>query len=173
MWKYGCARRRMWPVEAEATLRVFDFGGVKVKTIDLSCQAPAAGALLLGRFAVDELAPERAQVFALLDLRVEGRHFRNEHVFTTWKSRALPRARVQITVEKLDSGRFQVTVTTDAPVFYLSLDSEGVSGEFDDNCFTLLPNEERELVFTSKGAAPSAQELEKALTVRHLRSTYS
>ena len=75
MWKCRCARRRMWPVEAEATLRVFDFGGVEVKTIDLSCQAPAAGALLLGRFAVDELAPERAQVFALLDLRVEGPPF--------------------------------------------------------------------------------------------------
>ena len=80
---------------------------------------------------------------------------------------------MQIAVEKLDSGRLQVTVTTDAPVFYLSLDSEGVSGEFDDNCFTLLPNEERELLFTSKGTAPSAQELEKALTVRHLRSTYA
>ena len=77
---------------ADATLRVFDFGGDEVKTLDLSGQAPPNGALLLGLCAVDELAPERAQVFALLDLRVEGHHFRNKHVFTTWKSCELPRA---------------------------------------------------------------------------------
>ena len=50
---------------ADATRRVFDFGGDEVKTLDLSGQAPPNGALLLGRYAVDELAPERAQVFAL------------------------------------------------------------------------------------------------------------
>ena len=77
---------------ADATLCVFDFGGDEVKTLDLSGQAPPNGALLLGRYAVDELAPERAQVFALLDLRVEGHHFRNEHVFIIWKSCELPRA---------------------------------------------------------------------------------
>lgn len=157
---------------ADATLRVFDFGGDEAKTLDLSGQAPPNGALLLGRYAVDELAPKRAQVFALLDLRVEGHHFRNEHVFTTWKSCELSRAQVQIAVKEVDAGRFRVTVKVDAPVFYLSLDAEGTRGEFDDNCFALLPHEEKELVFTSKGAAPSAHELKKALTVSHLRSTY-
>ncbi len=128
--------------------------------------------MLLGRYAVDELASERAQVFALLDLRVEGHHFRNEHVFTTWKSCELSRAQVQIAVKEVDAGRFRVTVKVDAPVFYLGLAAEGARDEFNDNWFALLPHEEKELVFTFKGAAPSARELKKALTVSHLRSTY-
>ena len=44
---------------ADATLCVFDFGGDEVKTLDSSDQAPPNGALLLGRYAVDELTPER------------------------------------------------------------------------------------------------------------------
>ena len=71
-------------------------------------------------------------------------------------------------MKEVDAGRFRVTVKVDAPVFYLSLDAEGTRGEFDDNCFALLPHEEKELVFTSKGAAPSAHELKKALTVSAL-----
>ena len=83
-----------------------------------------------------------------------------------------PELRCKLQCKEVDAGRFRVTVKVDAPVFYLSLDAEGTRGEFDDNCFALPPHEEKELVFTSKGAAPSAHELKKALTVSHLRSTY-
>ena len=83
-----------------------------------------------------------------------------------------PELRCKLQCKEVDAGRFRVTVKVDAPVFYLSLDAEGTRGEFDDNCFALPPHEEKELVFTSKGAAPSARELKKALTVSHLRSTY-
>ncbi len=31
--------------------------------------------------------------------------------------------------------RFRVLAQTDAPVFYLSFDAEGMRGEFDDNYF--------------------------------------
>jgi hypothetical protein len=58
---------------------------------------------------------KRAQVFALLDLRVEGHHVRNEHVFVTWKSCELPKAQVQITLKEVDAGRFRVTVKVADP----------------------------------------------------------
>ena len=82
----------------------------------------------------------RADVFALFDLQVDDEHFRNEHVFTTWKSCELPRAHIEVQVKALEAGKFSLTVSTYAPVFYLTLNAEGIGGEFDDNCFALLPN---------------------------------
>ncbi len=159
-------------VQARAALRLFDFTGQQVRSIDLSGQVEASGAQLLGRYQVDELAPRRTDVFAVLDLQVGEKSFRNEHVFTTWKSCELPQAKVAWTVAALEARRFRVTLTTDAPAFYVSLDVEGGRGEFDDNCFTLLPDEEKEIVFTSKGTPPSAEQLQQSLSVHHLRTTY-
>ena len=61
-----------------------------------------------------------------------------------------------------------IALTTDAPAFYLTVEAAGLRGEFDDNCFTLLPEETKRLVFTSKGEVPTTAALQQALTVRHL-----
>ncbi|MDA0335837.1 MAG: glycoside hydrolase family 2 protein [bacterium] len=159
-------------VALQATLRVVDFAGNETQRLEFSGAGPAHGALLLGRYAVADLAPEPTAVFAILDMHVGDVHFRNEHAFATWKSCALPEAQVQVTVAPLSAGRFAVGLRTDAPAFYLSLNAAGVRGEFDDNCFALLPGEERSVVFTCKGAAPTATELHAALAVQHLRTTY-
>ena len=74
-------------------------------------------------------------------------------------------------VEAADGG-LAVSVQTDAPVFYLTIEAQGVSGVFGDNGFTLLPDEERIVSFKSKGKDVSAQMLSAALRVQHLRSTY-
>ncbi len=169
---------RPWGVEVEVSLRILDFAGEEVKRLDFAEKVSAGSASLLCRHAVDELVEDRTQVFALLDLEAEGEHFRNEHVFTTWKSCELPAAEVAVEVDVLNfeehnsEGHFVLKVSTDAPVFYLSLDVEGIRGEFDDNCFALLSGEEKQLTFTCKGEVPALEVLEEALQVQHLRSTY-
>ena len=120
-----------------------------------------------------ELAPEPEQVFAVLDLQIGDLCQRNEHVFTTWKSCQLPVAQVELAVQPMASGDFSIALTTDAPAFYLTVEAAGLRGEFDDNCFTLLPEETKRLVFTSKGEVPTTAALQQALTVRHLRTTYN
>lgn len=160
-------------LQARARLRLLDFSGREVRVLDLDREIPAAGALLLGRYPVAELAPEPEQVFAVLDLQIGDLCQRNEHVFTTWKSCQLPVAQVELAVQPMASGDFSIALTTDAPAFYLTVEAAGLRGEFDDNCFTLLPEETKRLVFTSKGEVPTTAALQQALTVRHLRTTYN
>ena len=84
----------------------------------------------------------------------------------------MPKAEVQCRVVEEEDGRLAVEVSTDAPVFYLTLEAQGLRGEFEDNGFTLLPDEERVLSYHGKGQSVSSQELASALRIQHLRSTY-
>ncbi len=163
---------QMQAVDANIELRVFTFDGTMVSTSDLSARVEAGSALQLRTFAVDELAPAPVDVFAVLDLTVGETTFRNEHAFAPWKSCALPVADVRFRVVEAADGGLAVSVQTDAPVFYLTIEAQGVSGVFEDNGFTLLPDEERIVSFKSKGKDVSAQMLSAALRVQHLRSTY-
>ena len=160
-------------VDTNVSLRLFDFAGNELKRCDFAEKVAAGSAALQGKFSVADLVDARADVFSLFDLQVGDEHFRNEHVFTTWKSCELPRAHIEVQVKALEAGKFSLTVSTDAPVFYLTLNAEGIGGEFDDNCFALLPNEEKILVFKAKTNDLTPDILEKAIQVQHLRSTYA
>ena len=59
---------------------------------------------------------------------------------------------------------------TDLPSSWRSM-HEGIRGEFDDNCFTLVPGRPRVVGFSLKGRATLAG-FRKALRVRHLRDSY-
>lgn len=159
-------------VHIEGSLRIFSFKGELVHRADLSASIEAGSALQLRKLSVDTLAPVRAEVFAVLDVTVEEEVVRNEHVFVPWKSCDLPKAEVQCRVVEEEDGRLVVVVSTDAPVFYLTLEAQGLRGEFEDNGFTLLPDEERVLSYHGKGQSVSSQELASALRIQHLRSTY-
>lgn len=159
-------------VDTNLSLRLFDFVGTQVKRLDFTENIAAGSASLQGQFAVGDLVEKRADVFAVLDLQVGDEHFRNEHVFTTWKSCELPRANVTVEVNAMEDGLFSIDLATNSPAFYLTLNAEGIGGEFDDNCFLLLPGEERNLVFTAKENPPTAEKMQAAIQVQHLRSTY-
>lgn len=160
-------------VPARLALRVLDFAGRELQRRDFSATAAPGSALKLATYPVAELAPRPDEVFALLDLETSEGAYRNSHFFAPYKACELQPARVQAAVETDGPGRFAVTLSTDAPTFFLSLDLAGWRGEFDDNCLTLLAGEERQLRFTAKGPAPSLAQFEQSLVVRHLRATYN
>ncbi len=81
-----------------------------------------------------------------------------------------PKSAVRADVAAAGSG-FTVELSTDMPAFFASVDVEGIPGELDDNCFTLLPGAPRRLTFTPRAPVTLAR-LRSALTVRHLRNTY-
>jgi beta-mannosidase len=160
-------------VETTVRLRVFGFDGVERTRREWQVAAGAGNAVQLDDLVVEDLAPRRSEVFAVLDLEAEGQALRNEHVFGPWKHCDLPTVRIETRVDALSDGRLAVDVTTDVPVFYLSLSVDGWRGEFDDNAILLLPGESRRLTFTAKGQAPTADQLRGALRVEHLRGTYA
>ena len=100
----------------------------------------------------------------------------NELFFTDYKRCAIAQACVRAYAgppsPKSGKGRgFAVTLSTDKPAFFVALDAEGVPGEFDDNCFTLLPDAPRTIAFQPLDST-TLPAFRKALSVRHLRDTY-
>ncbi len=162
---------RKEPTPIQARLRIVDFSGTIQQEKAWNQTLDAGSAQQLDALAVAELITDGTAAFAVLDLEAEGITLRNEHFFAPYKSCILPDAQVQTRIEEVDEG-FAVTVTTDQPAFYLTLNADGLAGEFDDNCFTLLGGESRTLTFQAKGEAPTLAQFQDALTVLHLRATY-
>ena len=158
--------------EYRAALRVFDFSGEETQRLEYEGRAAGGAAVKLDERPVAELAPAPEAAFALLDLEIGEGRSRNVHFFAPYKACELPAAGLDTAVEDLGGGRFAVEVKAAAPAFFVSLNADGIRGEFDDNCFALLGGEARRLLFTAKGGAPSAEAFSAALSVRDLRSTY-
>ena len=104
----------------------------------------------------------------------DGRHFehRNTFFFAPYKSCELAEAKIAHRVESLGGNRFKVTLSTDAPAFFVWLAVTGDLGLFDDNSFTLLPDRPVELVYEPE-QPHTAEELQQKLRVTQLRDSYA
>jgi beta-mannosidase len=159
------------PLAASARLRVIDFSGKVLRTLRLARRLPPGSSTLLKKIAITQLATAPEGAFLELELRAGGRVVRNEYFFRAPKKCALNKTRVACKVASARTG-FEVTLTSDAPAFWVRLDVAGVRGEFDDNGFTLLPGKGRRLVFRPKEKT-TLEQVRRKLTVRHLRDTYA
>jgi beta-mannosidase len=106
-----------------------------------------------------------------LKMDVDGKIFRNEHFFCAWKKCELLKSEINFKVKAVKEG-FEITVSADRPAFYVSLFAEGICGEFDDNCYALLPEEKRTVIFRPR-ADVSTDAFKNALYVKHLHETYA
>jgi beta-mannosidase len=159
------------PVKAVARIRVVDFSGKVRKTFRVSQTLPAGSSVLLKTLPIQKLIAEPSEAFLSLELKVGKDIARNEHFLRPYKKCALARPKIRVKSEAAASG-FAVTLTTDAPAFWVRLDATGIRGEFDDNGFGLLPGEPRTVVFTPKEKT-TLTEFRKKLVLRHLRDTYT
>lgn len=159
------------PFRGTLTLSVIEFGGRAARRERIKVRLPAASARLIKRFKIADLAPAPESSFLSMALSAGRETFRNEHFFQVYKKCNLAPARIATRV-KQDGRNFSVTVSADKPAFYVSLSAAGIRGEFDDNCFTLLPGEPRTLAFAPKQAV-SLKAFKAGLQVCHLRGTYS
>jgi hypothetical protein len=85
-----------------------------------------------------------------LTLESGGESVRNEHFFSEPKKLPLQNPEIAAAVEAEASGGFLVQLSCAKPAFFVSIQAEGIRGEFDDNCITLLPSEPRVLRFVPK-----------------------
>ena len=162
----------------EATVRavVADLDGAQVELIELPARVPAGRSVQLAAYPVERLAGARRESrFLWMTLagtlgadRVE---HRNEHLFTEHKRYDFAEPEVSVRIDAV-GGALTATVTARKPAFFVTLEPEGIAGEFVDNSFTVMPGEPRRVAFTAKGAAPTADALRQALHVTHLRASY-
>lgn len=162
---------RKEPVSGTLTTRVLGFDGKTRKRERMAVRLPAGGARKLKAYRSEALAPAPGDVFLRVELKTGAGLATNDFFFAPWKACALQDAEVKADVRQT-AGGFRIKLSTDKPALFVSLDADGVDGELDDNCITLLSGEPRELTFTPRGRAPSLAGFRKALRVYHLRATY-
>jgi beta-mannosidase len=174
---------RLWAVSdlpaacrGEVTVTAWSLQGVVLGRDILSVSLAPNEAKQIAVARVANLAPEPESVFLTTELRMTAgkRRFihRNTHFFGPPKRCDLPRAVIRRTVRRRPDGKLVVRLQTDAPAFFVTLDTGPLRGVFSDNSFTLLPEQPRELTFTSRDGNVSANRLEQALDITSLRDTY-
>jgi beta-mannosidase len=158
------------PQSVKAALQIWDLAGKVRKQEEYTGVVPAGGASLLAVRSLEQLAPRPDEVFAFLELTGDGIYHYNDHFFTEYKRCHLPEASLKAAAREVN-GSYQVEVSTDMPAFFVSLECKGIRGEFDDNCFTLLPGKPRTLAFAPKEAV-TFKGFQDSLKVSHLRAAY-
>jgi beta-mannosidase len=152
-----------------------DFAGKIIRKETFPMRVPAGSARVLRKRSLASLAAAPERCFLLLTLEMAGQTVTSELFFTEYKRCELAPAHVRAEVASEARG-FSVTLTTDAPAFFVSLDAEGIAGEFEDNCFTLTPGTPRTVGFIPRAGGPKARptlaRFRTALGIRHLRDTY-
>jgi beta-mannosidase len=170
------ANDRREEAKGTATVSVVDFQGKIISTEDVPVRATAGSARLLKKYRRADLAPSPRRAFLHLSIDCGGETASNELFLAEPKRCEVARAKVVPSVIETKNG-LAVRLSTDRPAFYVALSVTGIQGEFDDNCFTLLPGSPRVVTFTPSapggGARPvTAAQLGGALSVMHLRDTY-
>lgn len=158
------------PVSGTVQLRVMDFSGKVLKTVKWSAKVGAAKSLRLKKFAVTELTDRPTETFLSVEWKVGGETVRNVHFFAFYKQCSLQKSNLDVKVKAERKG-FRVTLKAKTPAFWVDLNADGIAGEFDDNCFAVLPGDERSVLFTPKSEV-TLEKFRKQLTTRHLRETY-
>ncbi len=158
--------------------RLMDFGGGVLDSAEGPATLPPGSATLLETRYLSDLGSEadRRNAFIAMNIyaTVGGKRIshHNEWFFGPFKDSPLADAKVSVDVVKGEGTKFNVTLSTDKPALFVWANAKGIRGEFDDNSFTLLPDEPKTIVFTPKGKEVSLEDFRKAFSVTHLRKTY-
>ncbi|GAT32284.1 beta-mannosidase [Terrimicrobium sacchariphilum] len=159
------------PASGRVEISIRDFSGAVRKKFSWREAIPAGAAALLRTITASQIPDRPEKLFLQVEGTVGGRVVRNTFFFATYKKCDLPQAEITRKIEAIPGG-FAVTLSTNHPAFWVSLNADDIPGEFDDNAFTLLPGLPRVIQFTPKRNKPTLAAFRKALTIRHLRETY-
>jgi beta-mannosidase len=157
-------------VTARVTMSVFEFSGRLAGTESWRARVPAGSSRLVARRPLSKIAPDPDKVFVSLSLERGTAAAESELFLVKPKRCTLAQARVRAAISGTDKAPV-VDLSTDAPAFFVSLHADGIAGEFEDNCFTLLPGAPRALGFRPRQRV-SLERFRRAFSLRHLRDTY-
>ena len=151
------------PVRGTVVAEVRNFSGKLIRRYRRPARVAAGSAKLIKKWNIADLIADPASAF--LQLTFNGAT--NTHFLTEYKRCELAQPRIRIQVGK----GHRVTLRTDKPAFFVSLNATGIPGEFTENCLTLLPGQAQTLTFKPKHPVTLAA-FRKSLTLHHLRATY-
>lgn len=156
-----------------SVIRIAD--GSCARRLSLPVELPPYEAALLRQLPAAELVADPTREFLLWELEVsgDGKNYthRGDRFLTEYKHCELPAAQISRRLSVAENGQFQLELETDKPAFCVFAEFRKIKAVFSDNSFVLLPGEKRLLTFRT-GAEVSLGELEQALVIRDLRSSY-
>jgi beta-mannosidase len=173
--------------EFEGTLgvRFLDFAGRVHQEQRQQVRLPAEASTPLACYRLEELPVPKEQLVLYLELDPYGQSrnrialsIANELFLCPPKRCPLQRPAIRRKIHR-QGEEILIELQTDLPAFFVSLDLEGLAGEFDDNLFTLLPEKPKTVRFrprdAQEGVLPIGDALERinrGLKLFHLRGTY-
>lgn len=149
-------------------IRLIAFVGKTLIDETRDVRLPRNASRRLASYPVAKLPCAPHEAFLVADLTTQEGASRSECFLTEYKRCDLPAAGIAVHVRAAAGGAIAVSLTTDAPAFFVTLDADGVRGEFDDNAITMTGGETRVLTFIP-GQRIGVRAFAKALTVRHLQ----
>ena len=174
-WEIWAVNDEPEPIRANVAATLFNYSGTRMGKRSWTAELPALSSVCVAEIRSSDCAEDARGLcdrFVALDLVARasnGSEFRSrgEIVFQKWKRANLRNASIAVAFNG-----FKVTLSTDAPAFFVWADALGVRGEFNDNSFTLLPGESRTLVFSPKDADTTPDNFQRAFAITHLRQSY-
>jgi beta-mannosidase len=157
---------RPGPVNALLTLEIFDFTGKCLHMEDHEVKTGKPGVVKVKELDKKTLPEKPEKIFLVLTLREGKSEIENSYMFCPYKDCLIQNANVNSAVHE-ENNKIAVRLSTDFPSFFVTLNAEGMRGEFSDNCFTLLPGREKRIMFHGQERL-DAKQLGKVLEVEHL-----
>ena len=151
-------------LKGEVRVEHWSFGGKVLRTETLPVSLPPDAVVEAGRFE------PMSGAFLVLTLTTPRGTVQNDWQFGFYKDSPLVPAKVaaELVADERRPGEYRVTLTADAPAFYVWANVRNVRGEFSDNCLTLLPGRPVTLGFKPKDEGISLQVLKQRFSVTHL-----
>jgi beta-mannosidase len=152
------------PTSGEVVVETFDLDGNVVATDRYPVELAGAGAVKVGSLPTPSEADSR---FLVLTARLGELAAYNWHFVEPYKHYDLPSATVH--AEPVDG--YGMRLQSDRPALFVTLDAEGIAGEWSDNCLVLLPGRPVEVTFTPRQPT-SPERVRESLRVRHLQNAH-
>ena len=149
---------------------VYDFSGKELRSWSFETEIGARSSKKLEVLELEKSGFKKDEAFMMLETSAANKTHINTHFFAPCKNCKLPESHIKAKVPG-DGTALKVKLSCDKPAFFVTLETPGIKGIFEDNSITLLPGKQIVIEFLPKQST-SIRELEKALTVKHLRETY-
>lgn len=162
---------------ASATMiaTLFDFQGKKLNRSVYKSNIPAFGCKKFASPKIESLTADRNACFMQLHLSLKSGTKKltheNTHFFKAYKACELASSKINTSIIQKDA-QFQVRLKSTKPAFFVHCETIGISGIFDDNSFTLLPNEVKTITYSPRESGMNLSRFKRAFKIKHLRETY-
>ena len=162
-------------VTGEIVLTTRKVSGTITSKRTIPVELASGAAAVLATIPVADLSSTPNEDFVCLEFNGESNgeklYYANECFLAKYKEYDMPASQIKHQLYYDGKGALHLKLSSNYPAFYVWAEFKSINAVFSDNSFTLLPDEPRDLTIELKKAVP-LEELEKALTIRHLRGSY-